>query len=147
MIGDFVIYKNPSEIKDSMLFDKGTEIASFFPKNGDSKVSIAVAGDTLLYHNATAYHSASDFPEKVKEIIKSDSEWYLNPSISVLKNNHFEISYEEDGVGICSKIIDIEGFSVDEIRKEMISFAEYGEREAHTKYEYEYESAKEYGDD
>lgn len=63
---------------DSMLFDSGTEIAEAKYQVGENtlRVSLEVRGEVAVDFKGITYHAPSEFPDELKERIRSNPGWW-----------------------------------------------------------------------
>ncbi len=107
---------NLSPYVDSMLFDSGRMIArGVFVYSNDGveidkeiTITLVVSGEVSVTYKGEVYHSPSEFPDKLIELIKRNSDWMTYaPSgegndeaegdIYVTLNNWFEYTCNGDG--------------------------------------------------
>jgi len=100
MIKNFSCSENLSKYIDSMLFDSGECIASmdYTDDTTGKKVSLdlKVCGHVKVSFEEVDYVRYSDFPEKLKKLIKNNREWELDERVYVDENNWFEFIYSTE---------------------------------------------------
>lgn len=99
LILNFKCEDDLSKYTDSMLFDSGEVIASgsFAFMGNRLDIDLVIAGDVAVTYKEDVYHSPSEFPDELKELIRSDRWWDTNDNVYVGLNNWFEYVYEGDG--------------------------------------------------
>lgn len=131
--GIYTQYEDMKPIKDSMQFDSDTEICEYIPADKKVKITIEVRGEVGItypyypngdfnidYKNTDAempayYIKPSDFPERVKEIIKNGDLWNTD-EVYVGNNNWFELFFwDDEGKFLDSDVVDIEGMTPEEL--------------------------------
>lgn len=130
----YIGYENMTDVKDSMEFDSDTKICEYIPKDKKCKITIEVRGEVRIeypfygpdgdfnidYENTDAempeyYTKPSEFPERVKEIIKEGELWD-SEELYICDNNWFELFFwDEEGNFLDSDVVDIEGMSPEEL--------------------------------
>lgn len=88
---DFKTNGDLSQYIDSLLFD-GETIATL--KTKEYQVSIEVIGDIGIFYKGNFYQCSGNFPNELKEIIKSGNILEHN-EIEIINNNWFEIDIYE----------------------------------------------------
>lgn len=129
-----------SKYVDSMLYDSNTSIASMdLYKNGyQVKIDLLVRGEVRVSYKGIEYRNPSDFPQELKDLIKTQPNiWDCNEDVYVSNNNWFEFIYsiscndeliESDGVileedlskmkpkDVKQKMIEIIGYIIKQIK-------------------------------
>lgn len=132
------VYKDMTDISDSMLLTSGVIIAEAISGDGKYRAYIQTAGDVDLIYDpdgisdkksdgksAEEYRSVSDFPEELINLIKKDDQWFEDDRICILNNNWFEIDLyktdpREGEKPVSDDTIDIENLSPDDLKKVII---------------------------
>lgn len=131
-ITSFELLKDLKEMVDSILFDSGTVIATIECRKGNKKVcmELRVAGYVSIIYKEQSYHTAFEFPKKLKEIIKNDPQWWEHRDIILINNNWFEYIYdyhhngEKWSDGILEES-DLTKMTEDELKNEMLELCEF----------------------
>lgn len=86
----FNLYVDLTNIPNSMLLESGTKIAEI-TKGDDVIVALGVRGAVEVNYKDSTFYSANKFPENLKELIRTDPDWFENPDVYVKDNNWFEV--------------------------------------------------------
>lgn len=126
MIKEFTCEENLAQYTDSMLFDSGEVIASMdYVDNNTGKgvqMDLKVCGHVKVFFNDTPYCHASEFPDELINLIKSNPEWELDERVYVCENNWFEYIYNYTHFNCGDGIIeesDVSKMTVEEIKSGM----------------------------
>lgn len=92
---EFKQYVDLINVGDSMELDSGQIIAEM--QYGNISASLEVRGDVKVTFDDQTYLCPSDFPQKLKEMIHTDRNWYNSKSVYVSENNWFELFVSCDG--------------------------------------------------
>jgi len=136
-----------SDVRDSMEFDSGTEVACMKLKNG-VEATITVHGEVSVYWcpsgdfattSSGTFREPSSFPEELKEIIhkgyameydfeendiQSEVNWDCDKRVCVDNNNWFELYIRGNHDG---EVVDVGGLSRKEIYEMLAEHIEYYE--------------------
>lgn len=117
-----------TNIVDSLQLDSGTEIAALYTPNGYAVIEVQGEVKILFNENGPAedgdwYRYPSEFPETLKEIIKSGS-LSNDERAYVDANNWFEIFFYQDDTDCIpvSDCTDCEGETPEQIFGSMLDF-------------------------
>ena len=83
----FKLCVNLRDCVDSLLFNKGTQIAIYVTK--DNYVSLEVYGDVALEYKDEIYHSVDEMPKELISMIKAGKVWDCE-EVCIKSNNWFE---------------------------------------------------------
>lgn len=95
---EFNVNPELSQFTDSMLFDShGDEIAfSKWSYDGtEFRICLEVNGEVAVTYKNVTYHTPSEFPEELKEMIRTQRDWYTNEDVYANFNNWFEYLWRE----------------------------------------------------
>lgn len=96
MENKFELFEDLRECYDSMLFDSGTQIATY--GTPDNYVSLEVMGDVKVDYNGNRYRYATEMPEELLEKFKVD--YWNDEDIEIIDNNWFEYIHVLNGIRI-----------------------------------------------
>lgn len=123
---DFQVFENLNECIDSLLFDD-TTIAQLETK--EYIVRIEVIGDIRIFYKGNLYKCSGNFPNELKEIIRSGN-ILEHDEIEVVDNNWFEIDIYEVTKNHESELIndevlddiDISAITKDDLKQYMFKY-------------------------
>lgn len=105
----------------SMLFDRGTEVASYelTDADGGGVVSLYVCGDVRIDFEGTIYRYATEMPDELRELIRN-GKLDEDERVYVWENNWFEVLLNRNGTQYyCDEPIDGYWESEDALRAEL----------------------------
>ena len=128
-IKNFECEEDLSQYTDSMLYDSDTTIAHIECAAADGtsvEMDLMVRGHVKVEYNGCTYKTPSDFPERLKKLIrKFPNKWDLHRNIFISENNWFEYIYTvtQNGESYSDGIMfekDLSKYSVEDLREEML---------------------------
>ena len=95
---EFYDYNAKDAVIDSMLLDKYEPIAMLGIDTGDSQETILVEinGDVNVDYKGVNYNKPSEFPEELKNLIRTDKYWEGDENVCVNYNNWIVTRHTED---------------------------------------------------
>ena len=124
-------------IKDSMQLDSEQIIASL--EAGEKRATLEVRGDVKVWWNPYVgdpdypspydgeyYTYPSEFPEELKDLIKTENYWETDERVGVSENNWFELFIYRDKEDRCpmATVVDVEGYNGAQIFEMMLDALE-----------------------
>lgn len=127
-IKEFTCDKNLTQYIDSMLFDSNKTIASMTYESDGCIVNIDLMtrGYVNVEYKGESYYAPSEFPEELKEIIRTNPYWYNETEdLYISENNWFEYIYDatQNGKDWSDGILfedDLSKYTEDELKSEMV---------------------------
>lgn len=110
---NFELYENMEQVKDSMQFESGTNIAKY--ENDNFVAEIAVVGDVRVFFNDELYKSPYSFPQELQDII-AEGNLFNDERVEVVENNWFELSVTEGNAVLFAETVDVEGLNAESIK-------------------------------
>lgn len=131
-VKNFCCDENLSQYTDSMLFESNLNIASMNYESKGCKVilDLMTRGEVNVDYKGVTYRSPLEFPEDLKEIIKTKPYWFNDTEdLYIDANNWFEYIYDitingktySDGIMFET---DLSKYSVEELKTEMAEICE-----------------------
>ena len=116
------IYEDIEKCIDSMLFDSGTQIATY--GTPDDHVSLDVWGEVRVSYDGETFRRASDMPQELLDKFKGD--YWDDDEIYIGDNNWFSVIHVVDGEAQPDDVVvDGRWKSEDELVKELKELLDY----------------------
>ena len=114
-------YIDLTNIKNSMQLDSSQIIAEL--QKDEMIVTLEVQGDISVSFNGESYFSYDEFPDELKELIKSNA-YMQDERVYVALNNWFEIFVYKNKNDTLPKtyVADVEGMTPEELFNEMMNY-------------------------
>ena len=112
------IFEDLGMCRDSMLFDSGTQIATY--GTDDDYVSLEVCGEVRVFHKNSRYGSASEMPNELLAILAGD--YWENNEVEVVDNNWFDYVHILEGKVQHNDLVcktDLSKLSPNDLKQEM----------------------------
>lgn len=114
-------YIDLTNIKNSMQLDSRQIIAEL--QKDEMIITLETQGDISVSFNGESYFNYNEFPDELKELIKSNA-YMQDERVYVALNNWFEIFVYKNKTDTLPKayVADVEGMTPEELFEELMSY-------------------------